>query len=204
MNILIISVNNELTDFELWQNFLKGDRLALNEIYNRNLSPLYHYGMRMLQDEEVVRDCLHNLFVKLWINQKNLKPTNNIKYYLISALRNTIINYKNAEKRFQKVELNEAETFDLKFSVESEYIKKEEQQEKMLKLSEAMNKLTARQKEVIYLKYYEEMDYDQIAEIMDLTKKGTYKLSARALEALREVLNVDKAILLALLMAWKR
>ncbi|TCO28837.1 RNA polymerase sigma factor (sigma-70 family) [Pedobacter psychrotolerans] len=197
-------MNNELTDFELWQNFLKGDRLALNEIYNRNLSPLYHYGMRMLQDEEVVRDCLHNLFVKLWINQKNLKPTNNIKYYLISALRNTIINYKNAEKRFQKVELNEAETFDLKFSVESEYIKKEEQQEKMLKLSEAMNKLTARQKEVIYLKYYEEMDYDQIAEIMDLTKKGTYKLSARALEALREVLNVDKAILLALLMAWKR
>ncbi|WP_029282885.1 RNA polymerase sigma factor [Pedobacter sp. R20-19] len=193
-----------ITDYDLWQNLLDGDRLALNEIYERSLSPLYQYGMRMLQDEDAVRDCLHNLFVKIWVNHKTLKPTDNIKYYLISALRNSIINYKAQEKKIQKVDIHENEVFDLKFTVEAEYIKKEEQSQKVMQLSDAMNKLTPRQKEIIYLKYFEEMDYDEIAEIMDLSKKGTYKLSARALEALREILNVDKAMLLAVLLAIKR
>jgi len=197
-------LKKETNDFDLWQNLLNGDRLALNKIYERFLSPLYQYGMRMLQDEDAVRDCLHNLFVKIWVNHKTLKPTDNIKYYLISALRNSIINYKNQENRFQKVDIQENDVFDLRFTVESEYIKKEEQNQKVLQLSEAMNKLTSRQKEIIYLKYFEEMDYDEISKIMDLSKKGTYKLSARALEALREIMNVDKAMLLAILLVAKR
>lgn len=201
---LIPILLKKISDYDLWQNLLNGDRLALNEIYERNVSPLYQYGMRMLKDEEAVRDCLHNLFVKIWVNHKTLKPTDNIKYYLISALRNSIINYKAIEDRFQKVDIQNNEVFDLKFTVESEYIKKEEQNQKALQLSEAMNKLTARQKEIIYLKYFEEMDYDEIAEIMDMSKKGTYKLSARALEALREILNIDKTMLLAILLAAKR
>lgn len=197
-------MEKEYNDYDLWQRLLKGDRLALDEIYNKNFSPLYHYGMRMLYDEEAVRDCLHNLFVKLWENHKTLKPTDNIRYYLLSALRNNIINYRVKENKYQKVDLESNEVFDLKFNVESEYIKKEEQHEKMRQLSEAMNKLTGRQKEIIYLRYFEEMDYDEIAEIMNLSKKGAYKLSARALEALRELLNIDKAMLLAILLAVKR
>lgn len=197
-------MKKELNDYDLWQDLLGGDRLALNEIYERNFSPLYQYGMRMLQDEESVRDCLHNLFIKIWVNHQTLKPTDNIKYYLISALRNTILNYRTQERKIQKVDLESNEVFDLKFTVESEYIRKEEQSEKVMQLSEAMNKLTARQKEIIYLRYFEEMDYNEIAEIMDLTKKGTYKLSARALDALREILKVDKAMLLAILLAVKR
>ncbi|WP_162800067.1 RNA polymerase sigma factor [Pedobacter jeongneungensis] len=196
-------MEKEIIDYNLWQKLLSGDRLALNIIYERNLSPLYQYGMRMLQDEDAVRDCLHNLFVKIWVNHKTLKPTDNIKYYLISAFRNTIINYKTQESKFQKVDIRDNEVFDLKFTVEAEYIKKEEQNKKILQLSEAMNKLTPRQKEIIYLRYFEEIDYDEIAEIMDLSKKGAYKLSARALEALREILNVDKAMLLAVLLAVK-
>lgn len=192
-------MEKEISDYDLWQRLLKGDRLALNEIYTQNFSPLYHYGMRMLQDEEGVRDCLHNLFVKLWENHKTLKPTDHIRYYLLSALRNNIINYRVKESKFQKVDLETHEVFDLKFSVESDYIRKEEQHEKVKQLSDAMNKLTARQKEIIYLKYFEEMDYDEIAELMNLSKKGAYKLSARALEALREILNVDKAMLMAIL-----
>ena len=192
---------SELTDIDLWTSLIKGNRIALNTIYSRYFTPLYQYGMRMLQDEDGVHDCIQNLFVHIWVNHKKLNQVSNLRSYLISALRNGIINYKTAENRFQKVDLESNEVFDLKFTVEAAFIQREEQSEKVRQLSDAMNQLTARQKEIIYLKYFEEMDYDEIAEIMNLSKKGTYKLSARALEALREVLNIDKAMLLALLLA---
>ncbi|MFD2582505.1 RNA polymerase sigma factor [Pedobacter vanadiisoli] len=194
---------NDLNDIDLWGNLVKGNRIALNSIYSSYFSSLYQYGMRMLQDEDAVRDCIQNLFVHLWVNHKKLPPVNNLRGYLISALRNNMINFKNVEGRFQKVDLETNEVFDLKFSVESAFIQKEEQTEQVRQLSQAMNKLTPRQKEIIYLRYFEELDYAEISTIMDLSIKGTYKLSARALEALREVLNIDKMMLLAILLSLK-
>lgn len=158
----------------------------------------------MLQDEDAVRDCIQNLFVQLWVNHHKLSNVNNLRSYLISSLRNGMITYRSAEERFKKVDLESNEVFDLKFTVEQEFIQREEQTQQINQLSEAMNRLNARQKEIIYLRYFEEMDYAEISQIMDLSIKGTYKLSARALESLREILNIDKIILLAFLLSIKR
>lgn len=186
----------------MWAELLKGSQTALKEIYLEHHQVLFQYGMRMLQDEDATRDCLHNLFVKIWTNHKTLRYTDNIKYYLMSALRNEIINYRAKENRYDHNPANQ-EVFLLDFSVESAYIRKEEINEQTKKLAEAMNQLTARQKEIIYLKYFEELDYDQIADMMDITVKGAYKLSARALDALKEIMQVDKVVLIGMLLSAK-
>jgi RNA polymerase sigma factor (sigma-70 family) len=85
------------------------------------------------------------------------------------------------------------------FSVESEFIKKENQSVQTQKLIEALNQLTARQKEVIYLRYFEEMEYEEIAGIMNITVKATYKLTARGLDALRQILDVSPSSLILFL-----
>jgi len=193
-------LNPELSDTNLWSRLLKGEEDALDRIYKVHFQSLYQYGMRMLHQEDEVKDCLHNLFVKLWENRKNLRPTTHIRYYLLAALRNTIVNHRAKEIKFEKIEASDDYLFDLNFTLESAYIRKEERNEKAAQLAAAMNLLTPRQKEIIYLKYFEELDYSQIAEIMNLTTKGTYKLSARALDALREIMKVDKTLLVLLLM----
>jgi len=188
---------------QFWPRLLQGDRQALNEIYRLHADALFRYGIRLLHDENAVQDCIHDLFLKIWSNHARLSDTDNVRYYLISSLRNTIINYRNQQGKIEHQELQERDGFAMDFTVESQYILKEEQTEKAQRLAEAMNQLTARQKEIIYLRYFEELSYDQIAEMMDLSKKGTYKLSARALEALREILQVEKAVLIALLVSLK-
>ncbi|MEH3114330.1 RNA polymerase sigma factor [Pedobacter terrae] len=190
----------ELSDTALWSRLLNGEEDALDQIYKAHFQSLYQYGMRLLHQEDEVKDCLHNLFVKLWENRKKLNQTTQIRYYLLAALRNTIVNHRTKESKYEKVEANDDHLFDLNFTLESAYIRKEEMHEKAAQLAAAMNQLTPRQKEIIYLKYFEELDYSQIAEIMDLTTKGTYKLSARALDALREIMKVDKTLLVLLLM----
>lgn len=196
-----MSEKPELND--TWADLLTGNQAALKQIYMEYHKGLFQYGMRILLDEEGTRDCIHNLFVKIWTNRKNLKPTDNIKYYLMSALRNEIINYKTKESRYDHNEVN-LETFVLDFNVEAAYIRKEEINEQTKRLAEAMNQLTSRQKEIIYLRYFEELDYDQISEMMDITVKGAYKLSARALDALKEIMKIDKVILIGILLSAKQ
>jgi RNA polymerase sigma factor (sigma-70 family) len=63
-----------------------------------------------------------------------------------------------------------------------------------------MDQLTPRQREVIYLRFFEELSYEEIAGMLDISVKGAYKLSYRALDALKELLKISKKDLLLLLM----
>jgi len=196
-------VKEKLEDLILWKKLLTGESDALKQIYDRHSASLYQYGMRMLHDEESVKDCLQDVFIKIWMNHSTLSPTNNIRFYLIAALRNSIINFQLLETRYKKVDIQEHEVFDLNFTVEAAFIKSEEMHEKAQELSLAMNQLSTRQKEIVYLRYFEEMDYDQIAHIMDFSKNSAYKLSARALESLRVIMGLEKSVLIGILLASK-
>lgn len=182
---------------------LAGNQAALKQIYMEYHKGLFLYGMRVLLEEEGVKDCIHNIFLNIWTNKKRLYQVDNVKHYLMSALRNEMINYRNREKRYDHNPLAE-EIFMLDFSVEALYIRKEEVDEQTKLLSEAMNQLTIRQKEIIYLKYFEEMDYKEIAEMMDITVKGAYKLSARAIDMLKEIMQVEKVVLIGMLLSAKQ
>lgn len=159
--------------------------------------------MRILNDEDQVKDCIHDLFAKLWLNHKTIGHTDNIRFYLIGALRNTIFSYKTKADRFQKEEFTDPDDFVLDFNAESDQIKKEEALIQSQKIRDALSQLTARQKEIIYLKYFEDMDYEKISEIMDLSVKGAYKLSARAMDALKLLLDADSAMVIFMLLNYK-
>jgi RNA polymerase sigma factor (sigma-70 family) len=95
--------------------------------------------------------------------------------------------------------MTENTPFEVIFSVESDYIKKETSSVQNQKLTDALNLLTPRQKEVIYLRYFQELEYAEIAGIMEITVKGVYKLTARGLETLRQILNISDTLLSGIL-----
>jgi RNA polymerase sigma factor (sigma-70 family) len=187
---------------DLWLNFTRGNRKSFTTIYNTHVARLFEYGMRILKDEDQTRDCIHDLFTKLWANRKTLSQTDNELLYLLGALRNTIMAYKAKEGRFLKEELK-PDDFVIEFNAESIHIQKDEAIAQSQKIRLALEQLTGRQKEIIYLKYFEELDYEQISELMNISVKGAYKLSARALAALKLILDVDAAIVIAMLFQYK-
>ena len=187
-------------DSATWQLFKNGDQQAFAYIYTRYSPNLYEYGMRMLQDEDVTRDVMHDLFVKLWQNRQSAGSTNNIKYYLITSLRNLIFTRKSIDNRMLHEELHESTGFNMEFTPESEYIRKEQLGQLSELLLEALNKLSPRQKEIIYLRYFEELDYNEVAELMNMSVKAAYKLSARALDTLREIMKIPITLIFFLLM----
>ena len=179
----------ETDDYEIWQSFKSGSTDAFHKIYNIHFHLLFEYGTRLTQDRELVKDAVHDLFVKLWNNKDNLGDVINIRAYLLVALRSTVFNILAREKKVISSEINDAFSFEMVFSVENELIRKESEGIQAQTVIDGLNQLSPRQKEVLYLRFYQELSYEEVASIMDVSLKATYKLNARALKALKDALG---------------
>lgn len=159
--------------------------------------------MRRTDDPDLVKDSIQDIFVRLWTNRATIKPTDNIKYYLLHALKNQLINVAKAPAQSRVGSIEEAGDFIMHFPPDSELLRKEQHGEQARRLQEALNGLTPRQKEIIYLRYFEELSYEEIASIMNISVKGAYKLLYRAVDALKEIMKISRKDLLLLLIFLK-
>ncbi|PJJ85074.1 RNA polymerase sigma factor [Mucilaginibacter auburnensis] len=188
-------------DQYLWASFLKGDPQAYENMYSQYYQNLYSYGVRKTNHPDLVRDCIQDLFVHLWTNRANLRQTDNVKYYLLASLRNFLVKASMQNDKRQGVSLDADMPFTMDFDPEMILLLKEKEGQRSKMIVEALEQLTDRQKEAIYLRYFEELSYDEVAELMNISVKGAYKLVYRALEVLKLALNMPKNDILLLLMA---
>lgn len=57
---------DHIDDQALWNSFRSGDEQAFVIIFDRNVKPLYNYGMKIIADGDLVKDTVQNLFIELW------------------------------------------------------------------------------------------------------------------------------------------
>jgi RNA polymerase sigma factor (sigma-70 family) len=176
---------NEIGDSLLWQNFLEGDDITLEKIYLLYFDDLYAYGNKLFGDVAFTEDIIQDLFVKLINNRQNLSATNSIKFYLFRSFKSLALDKLKVNKRFQYTEQEENNAFSLELNPENKLIEKEQFEAIKSKLAAAIELLTPRQREAIFLKYSEGFSYAEVTTMLDLTPKATYKLIARAIEALK-------------------
>lgn len=171
-----------------WNRLRAGEETALKEIYEEFFDPLINYGLRMSSHHELVEDSVQELFIEIWRLHSNLSPTDNIKNYLICAFRRILV--KKLKKRQTEVgdeELRNEEDQGSNFV--NQLIDVEDHNELQGKLIKAMENLSSRQKEAIYLKYSEGLDYDDICEAMDLKYQSVRNLISTGILRLREQLG---------------
>lgn len=189
-----------INDQTIWAALKNGDKAALSTLYFRSYPALHEYGMRLYADESLLEDCIHDLFLKIWTRRMHLAPVANVQAYLFAALRNGVYSRIRQNTQRSNREMIAQDHFLMVFSAESEYIRKENHAVRAKQVAAAIQSLSPRQQELIYLKYFEELSYEEIADIMQVKVKAIYKLSARAHEALRSLLKVS-GITLALMLA---
>jgi RNA polymerase sigma factor (sigma-70 family) len=185
-------------DMEVWGSFLKGNKQAYAYIYQSYFSKLYNYGRKFSTDTELIKDCIQDLFTKLWRNKEHLGHTTSIKNYLFTSFRRILIERIVQHKGLATDEaLTESYNFEITCSYESLLIEDQQDQERKEELSKAIQALTGRQREAIFLKFYENLSYEEVSVIMSISTKATYKIVGKAIAALRE--SVKKIYFLLLL-----
>jgi RNA polymerase sigma factor (sigma-70 family) len=175
------------SDQVLWHQFKAGDRQAFSRIYRQYLPCLYNYGMKVTDETELVEDCIQELFIYLWKTRENLGDTDCIKFYLFKALRRRIVACQQEMVRITKKKERLAEGQQAaQSSYEHLLVSRQLEEEQQQRLALSLNALTRRQREAITLKFYDNLSFQQVAEVMSLTIKSTYNLISKALEALKE------------------
>lgn len=177
-------------DSQWWDSFRNGDEKAFSWIFNNYVQSLYQYGIRFVADEDLVKDSIQELFIKLYNNRSNLSATDNIQLYLFRALKNRLINNLSNKKDFISLS-----TSTLPFEVENSSDAELEDEEwsvtlRKLQLEKGMKNLTPRQREAIYLRYIKEMSIDEICTLLNLNQQSARNLIHRGIEKLRKELSL--------------
>jgi RNA polymerase sigma factor (sigma-70 family) len=180
----------------LWLNFLQGDKAALSEVFLLYHDDLYRYGLKLAGDENLVKDAIQDLFLKLWKNRSNLKPVEVPKPYLFKSLRNHLIDSLELTKARIPIENDFEHPFEIVYSAEDFVIHEQVTEDVKQQVIQALNKLMPRQREALYLRYFEELDFETIASVMDINVQSVRNTLHRGISALRELILIQPFFLL--------
>lgn len=180
------------SDIVLWQNLKRGSTEALGLMYDRFVDELFSYGSNFSQDKQTIMDAIHDLFLNLYKYRKNLSDTDNVKYYLLRSLKNLILKESKTKSIFiPNSSFPEIGTYSgMTASHEDALIETEYLDQKSYRLSEAINALSKKQKQCIFLRFNEERQYDEIAEIMNVSVETSRTIIYRAIKVLRSSLTL--------------
>lgn len=174
---------------KLWRAFLGGDATAYGKIFTFYYGDLYSYGIKFCQRPELVRDCIQEVFVEIGQRRPALAKVRSVKAYLIVCLRRKLLR-KLEQQRAREVRLNEQEQQDFfQISPEDIIICKELGQQQRSALKQAVQLLPPRQKEVLFLRYFNGMSYEEIEQILSINYQSIRNYIYRATKRLREILE---------------
>ena len=164
---------------------------TISSIYLEHIDSLYAYAMHLGFEENLALDAIHDVFYKLCISESAIENVTNIKFYLFRALKNRLIDIRRTGKQHANIEITlengrQELPFKLHVTVEDELIEKEEQEAIRKKVEKVLDKLTDRQREIIFLRYIHEYEYEQIAELMGISVLSCRNLVSKALGILKE------------------
>ena len=178
-----------LNTIELWRSFLQGDNEAFEKLYHLFSDPLYRYGMKFIANDDIVKDCIQDVFVKIYHNRANLSETENPKLYLLKALKNKLIDRLAADRKHR---LEQMSPQDVRFYVDYYQDPQDEtddEAEIREKFDKVMSLLTDRQKEALYLRFQMEVSYQDISLLLDINYQSARNLVHRAIEKVRAEMN---------------
>ncbi|MFZ6037618.1 MAG: RNA polymerase sigma factor [Bacteroidota bacterium] len=182
-----INEANHQDDTTLFQEFRKGDTEAFSHFYDTYVNVLYHFGSKITNDKELLKDCIHDVFIKIYNKRQDLSDIQDIKSYLFSTLRNKILDEIRRKAYFTEKEIESYQVASSE-NVEKEYLLKEKEDYDNVKVAFFMTKLSHRQREAITLYFIEEKKYDEICTLMDINYQSLRNLIHRSLTKLRSQL----------------
>lgn len=176
---------------EIATGLRSGNESILGYVYSKYVHDLFRFGNQIVKDQEIVKDCIQDVFAGLVKNKKSLDGVHSIKSYLFKALYREILDKSKKDCRYFLGHplLENFDGFEIDLSYESRMIDDDNHRTKLKKLNDELTKLSKKQKQAILLYYYEGMTQGEVADIMSLKDKNSVtKLIRRGLDTLRKVL----------------
>lgn len=184
-------------DILLWEQFCKGDKRAFDRVWAYWFPILYKYCNRFTDDKGLIKDVLQDFFIDLFTSRSRRNHVQHLKSYLMIAVRRKLLRAISQQKARSTEDLGNEESygFYLDLSADHPIIQQQELHHRKQVVQHVINGLSNRQREAIYLYFFEDIGYESIAEIMSMKEvKYARTLIYRALDEMREVITRNKQL----------
>ncbi len=181
---------DSLPDQECWALLQDGCEKSLEVLYFRYYDQLYHYAVGFCGKRELAEDHIQSLFLKIWERRNQLGKVKHVKTYLWVSLRRSLMAEQEAASRFSESGVD-LENYDFRIisSAEEIILLKEKEREILNDLYEALHNLNPRQKEILYLKFFEGMSYQEIQDITSLKYQSVRNYIYESVKILKSTLQ---------------
>jgi RNA polymerase sigma-70 factor, ECF subfamily len=160
----------------------QGNRKAYSEIYERNKNAVYRYCYRMLSDAPSAEDATQDTFMKMYNNIYQLKNDSSLLPWLLRIARNEILLHIRRNKHNGTIDADriwdEQTPHTIAETIESHEI-----------VQHLLAQLRSEYREVLVLREYEQLSYQQIAEITGDTESSVKSRLFKARQALTKKLK---------------
>lgn len=182
---------------QVWEQISGGDQDAYARLYVFYYKQLYNYGRKFTSDVALLEDTLQEALLAVWTGRDRLHRVEKPHTYLLSSFRYILFNKLRRSQRVRH--LTETDSGEPDFGMEQLLIRQDIESGVRQRLEQALQTLTARQREAIFLRFYEGLSYEEVAEVMGISVKAAYKLMSRALLQLKGTLSLPILTILLLL-----
>jgi RNA polymerase sigma factor (sigma-70 family) len=179
-------LNDNPSDIFLWNTFKNGDREAFDNLFRRYYPLLILYGSKICPDRDLVDDCIQDLFIELW-QSRSTTEIQSVKAYFLKALKYKLFRRLKGIRSTQYTDTIEENTFEI--SHDHFIITREDELQAARTIINAINQLPGRQKEIVYLRIYQELSYEEISEVMNINYQVARNLFYQSIKSLRQVLS---------------
>ena len=184
INAMMEQTNNSTET--LLASFQAGNMAAFSQLYDLHINILFNYGLKLTIDKELLKDCIHDIFVKLYTKKDELGTIDNLRSYLFISLKNKLCDELRRRMYMSDTAVEEV-SISTPTDVEDDYMEEEQRKNEFSLVRRLLDQLSPRQREALTLYYIEEKKYEDICVIMDMNYQSVRNLVCRSLNRLREL-----------------
>jgi len=177
-------LNTDIQTTEFLSNFIQGDIASFSKLYNLHVNMLYNYGCKLTTDVELLKDCIQDVFIKIYNKRTELDSVANFKSYIIISLKNKLCDESRKRINLSDVAVDELDVVSGD-NIEKDYIDHEKEKSDSVFVLNILDQLSPRQRKAIVLYYIEEKKYEEICTLMDMNYQSVRNLIHRGISKMR-------------------
>ena len=182
-----MSKNLPNVDAIYWNRLRNGDSQALGFLYDKYVDKLFVAAMLNTKDRELAKDSVQEVFIELWNYRHSIAEIQYSQSYLTKVLRSILLKKLKKENPAHHYQLEES-FVSPEETIENIIISTDTDNEKKNNLKQALSKLSTRQKQVLQLHFDEGLNYEQIAEKLNINYQSVNNLAFRSILRLRKLM----------------
>ncbi len=161
----------------------QGDEQAFGDLYGFYFEKIYKFVFFRVSQKEIAEDIAEEVFVKAWLKIKQVKEES-FGGWLYQIAKNKVIDHYRSQK--ETVDLSEVENI---LESNQNIVDEANLAVEQVMFMELLKKLTPEQQIIIKLKFIEDMENSEIAELISKSEGSIRVIQHRAIQKLQELIN---------------